>query len=135
MRPPFCQASTRVTAGLKCAPDMGPSARIKATIAAPVETVFARSAMATLPPASRSPMIPEPTTAASRNAVPTASVTERLAKSTCIACAASYVAYQGAARNLIVTDCLAAWSLVSVAVTVYRSPSTPVALGAYMTSA
>src|SRR5437868_6810499 len=41
-----------------------------ATSAAPVATVFASSASATFPPESRSAMIPEPTTAATRNAVP-----------------------------------------------------------------
>jgi hypothetical protein len=39
----------------------------------PDATEFARSAIATFPPASRSPMIPEPTTAASNRNVPTPS--------------------------------------------------------------
>ncbi len=43
---PPCQASARVTAGLKCAPEIDPNAKIKATKAAPVATVFARSARA-----------------------------------------------------------------------------------------
>src|ERR1700723_1214878 len=38
---------------------------------APVAIVFASRAMATFPPASRSPIMPEPTTAATRNALPT----------------------------------------------------------------
>src|SRR3981081_4340156 len=74
---PPCIASARVTAGLKCAPEIGPNARIRATSAVPVATAFASSATATLPPANRSPMMPEPTTAISRKAVPNASVAAR----------------------------------------------------------
>ena len=51
--------------------------RMSATSTAPVAMVFARSAMATLPPANRSPMIPEPTTQARSRAVPTASLARR----------------------------------------------------------
>ena len=40
---------------------------------APVAMVFASSAIATFPPLKRSPMMPEPTTAASSNIVPIAS--------------------------------------------------------------
>src|SRR5207302_3371497 len=76
-RSPPQNASASVTAGLKWAPEMGPKVRIKATSAAPVASVFASSATATLPPARRSPMMPEPTTAASSIAVPTASATRR----------------------------------------------------------
>ena len=72
---PRCSATTMVTAGFKCAPEMLPTARIIATSAAPVAIVFARSAIATLPPLRRSPMIPDPTTAASSIAVPSASAT------------------------------------------------------------
>jgi len=43
--------------------------------AAPVASVFASNATATSPPASRSPMMPLPTTAASSIAVPTPSAT------------------------------------------------------------
>ena len=46
---------------------------------APVDNVFASKAMAAFPPDSRSPMIPEPTIAASRSPVPTASETTRRA--------------------------------------------------------
>jgi hypothetical protein len=49
---------------------MGPNVRIKATKAAPVASVLASRAMATLPPLKRSPMIPDPMTVASKNAVP-----------------------------------------------------------------
>src|SRR5262245_19056058 len=62
-----------VTAGFRCAPDMPSSARIIAISVALVAIVFARSAIATLPLLNRSPMIPEPTTAASSTAVPRAS--------------------------------------------------------------
>src|SRR6266852_2948933 len=61
-RPP-CVASPSVTAGLKWAPEIGPKVRISATRAAP--------------PARRSPMIPDPTTAARSSAVPTASAVSR----------------------------------------------------------
>src|SRR6267142_1090376 len=74
--PPF-SASATVTAGLKCAPEIPPNAMIKATRAAPVASVLARSARATLPPASRSPMIPEPITAVTRKAVPMNSAVAR----------------------------------------------------------
>src|SRR5260370_41976957 len=71
------EASARVTAGLKGAPEIGPSARIKQINAAPVASVLASSAKATIPPASLSPLIPEPTTVARRKAVPRASATAR----------------------------------------------------------
>ena len=64
-----------VTAGLKWAPEIGPSARMIAMSPAPVASVFARSAMATFPPARRSPMMPDPTTVASKSAVPRPSAT------------------------------------------------------------
>src|ERR1700680_1474709 len=52
---------------------------MSATRVEPVAIVLASSAIATFPPASRSPMMPEPTTAASRKAVPSASATARRA--------------------------------------------------------
>ena len=72
---PTTQAALRCvsqssTAGLKCAPDTGPNVRIRHTSAAPVATLFASRATATFPPDSSLPMIPEPTTAAARRAVP-----------------------------------------------------------------
>ena len=70
-----------VTAGLKCAPETGPNIRISTTRMAPVGSVLHRSASAPLPPASFAAMMPEPTTAASRNAVPSASAARRRPKS------------------------------------------------------
>src|SRR5688572_11060497 len=58
---------------------MVPNIRISATSPAPVAIVLASSAIATLPPASRSAMIPEPTTTASSSAVPSPSATSRRA--------------------------------------------------------
>src|SRR6188508_2751172 len=54
---------------------------MSATSPAPVATALARRAIATFPPASCSPMMPEPTTVASRRAVPTASAAARRARS------------------------------------------------------
>jgi hypothetical protein len=47
---PFSIASAIDTTGLKCAPEIGPNARISATSAAPVAIVFASRAIATSPP-------------------------------------------------------------------------------------
>src|SRR4051812_35982838 len=78
--PPW-DASASVTAGLKCAPEIGPNVRMSTTSAAPVAIAFARRAIATLPAARRSPMMPEPTTAARSIAVPTASAAIRRERS------------------------------------------------------
>src|SRR5262249_47472994 len=69
--------NTRVTAGLKWAPDSGPSTVISTARPAPVANVLPSSARATLPPARRSPMMPEPITTASSSAVPNASAAKR----------------------------------------------------------
>src|SRR6516164_7184688 len=66
-----------VTTGLRWAPEIGPKARIRATSAAPVATVFARSAKATFALERRSAMIPEPITAATSNRVPKNSAVAR----------------------------------------------------------
>ncbi len=72
---------TMVTAGLKCAPETSPNTRISTTNMAPVAMVLPSNATASLPPDNVSPMIPEPTTVASRNAVPIASALSLLASS------------------------------------------------------
>jgi hypothetical protein len=54
-----------VTSGLKCAPDTGPIAPINTISMAPVAVELQNSASAELPPDSCSPMMPEPTIAAS----------------------------------------------------------------------
>ena len=72
-------ASATLTAGLKCAPDMGPKVRMSTVKIAPVGIVLQRSASAPLPPASFAAMMPEPTTPASKNAVPKHSATLRCA--------------------------------------------------------
>src|SRR5207237_6644909 len=74
---PCSSASANETTGLKCAPETASNANIRATRAAPVAMVFASSASAAFPPDSRSAIIPEPTTAATRNPVPTNSATTR----------------------------------------------------------
>src|ERR1700686_1804108 len=67
---PPTTASASVTAGLKCAPEMGPKVRMSATSAPPVAIVLASNATATFPPARRSPMMPDPMTVASKSVVP-----------------------------------------------------------------
>src|SRR6187402_1461035 len=57
------------------APEIEPKPRINATRPAPVAMVFAKRAIATLPPAWRSAMIPEPITTVSKSAVLTSSAT------------------------------------------------------------
>src|SRR5882762_3975228 len=64
--PPSIASATETT-GLKCAPEMGPKVRISTTSAAPVVIVFASKANAPFPLASRSAMMPEPTTAATKS--------------------------------------------------------------------
>src|SRR6266403_1447375 len=59
---------------------MGPNVRIRAMSAAPVAIVFASNANATFPPASRSAMIPDPTTAATSSSVPRHSAVRRLGR-------------------------------------------------------
>jgi hypothetical protein len=65
------------TAGLKCAPLIGPSSAINVPSTATVAAVLAKSATATFPPASRSAMMPEPTTVAASSSDPIASAIKR----------------------------------------------------------
>src|SRR4051812_29932944 len=67
-----------------CAPLIGPNARISAISAPAVARVFASSASATFPPASRSAMTPLPTTVASSSAVATISATTRRPRLGCV---------------------------------------------------
>ena len=62
-----------LTAGLKWAPDTGPNMRMSTVRIAPVGSVLQRSASAAFPPDRVAAMMPEPTTAASKKAVPKAS--------------------------------------------------------------
>ena len=65
--------SASVTTGLKCAPDTGPNARMSATRPAPVAIEFSSSCRPTSFGDIRCAAMPEPTTIATRNAVPSAS--------------------------------------------------------------
>ena len=71
-----------MTAGLKWAPEIGPSMVIRTARMAPVASVLPISATASFPAARFSAMIPEPTTVASRNRVPSASAASFLCKTT-----------------------------------------------------
>ena len=59
-----------VADGLKCVPETGPGIRIKAAGIAPVGIVLPSRAIATLPPARFSAMMPEPTTVVRRSRLP-----------------------------------------------------------------
>src|SRR5580704_12776837 len=61
--------------------------------------VFASREMATFPPASFSPMMPEPTTVARRSAVPSASATMRRGRSAAAATTGLHVGAAGDVRN------------------------------------
>ena len=60
---------------MKWAPERGPKTRIRTVSAAPVAMELAKSAIAPLPPDNFSPMMPDPTTAMSKKAVPRNSAT------------------------------------------------------------
>ena len=78
---PPSSRSASVTTGLKCAPEIGPSARISATSPAPVAVEFWSSCSPTLFGERRCAAMPEPTTIATSSAVPTASALERRRRS------------------------------------------------------
>ena len=71
--------STTVTTGLNAA-DTGCRAKINATRTVPVAIEFASSCNPTSPGESRCAAIPDPTTAATRNPVPTVSAATRRAR-------------------------------------------------------
>src|ERR1700676_882923 len=77
---PCSKASAAETTGLKCAPEIGPNVKMRATSAAPVANVFASRARARFPLASRSAIMPEPTTVATRKPVPRNSAIRRLGR-------------------------------------------------------
>ena len=68
---------TNVTAGLKCAPETGPSAVISTNKIAAVAPVLPSNATASLPPANRDARIPEPITTPVSNSEPTNSAVTR----------------------------------------------------------
>src|SRR5437763_2160769 len=74
-------ASARLTTGLRCAPDTAPTARMIAIRPAAVAAEFSNSCSPTLPGDSRCAAMPEPTTTATRRAVPRNSATARRARS------------------------------------------------------
>ena len=73
------RASTKDTAGLKCAWLIGARSAISVANTATVAAVFASSAIAEFPPARRSAMTPEPTTVAARSSEPIPSAARRRA--------------------------------------------------------
>lgn len=73
-------ASANEIIGLKWAPLMGPRNAINVASAKTVAAVLASNTMARLPPANRSPMIPEPTTAAASSSEPSPSASNERPK-------------------------------------------------------
>ena len=70
---PALRRVASVTAGLKCAPEIGPNVRISATSMAPGRQRVGKQRDRDVSTRERSPIMPEPTTAASSNAVPSPS--------------------------------------------------------------
>jgi hypothetical protein len=69
--------SVRVTTGLKWAPETAPNMRMRPTRAPAVAAAFSSSWSPTSPEESREAAIPEPTTAITSSAVPSASAASR----------------------------------------------------------
>ena len=75
----FDSSMTKLTAGLKCAPEIGPNTEIRTISAAAVAIVLHNSASA-ISSVRLSAMMPEPTTAATRRQVPANSAVRRRAR-------------------------------------------------------
>src|SRR4051812_42417036 len=75
--------STRLTAGLKCAPETAANSRMSATSAPAVATAFSSSCSPTSLGDRRVAMMPEPTTAMTRTQLPSPSATRRRWSGTC----------------------------------------------------